>query len=124
MLGLVSGLLGAMPSGAEPADWSDLPYTAFLLAAGAGLGAAIGAAVGGVQALLMRAIADGMRVWITISALSTSVWYALALGAQIIAPQGNMLVAELIGEAGVVIAGIAYAVIMLQALANLRPKVS
>jgi len=123
MFGLLVGLVMAMPTeGTEPMDWSDLPFTAFVLVAFAGLGAAIGAAVGGVQALVLRQIAEGMGVWIKVSALSASVSSVLVLGAQIIAPQGNRLIEELIGEAAVVIAGIAAAVVMLYALANLRPK--
>ena len=64
-----------------------------------------------------------MGIWIKISALSTSVDFALQLGALVIAPQDRTLIAEAISEAAVVFAGLAAAVIMLHALAKLRPKI-
>jgi hypothetical protein len=120
--GPVTGLLGAMPAGGEPADWSDKFLTTFVFVAFAVLGAVVGAAVGGVQALVLRKVAEGTGVWIRISALSTSVLFTLVLGAQAIAPQGRALFTEVVSETALVLAGIATAVIMLHALANLRPK--
>jgi hypothetical protein len=117
------GMLGTIPGDPEPLTWSgDMLLATLLFVFFALAGALIGAIIGGLETLVLRKAATGMRVWIAVSALSTSVAATLMPASQPLAPPHAPLIAEVISEAALMLGGMLAAVIMFRALANLRPK--
>lgn len=106
----------------EPLDWSDIPVLAFLLCAFAVGGAVLGAAWGGLQTLVMRQAAVGMRLWILSSAAAVCIIAILIILVLTVAPADQGWEADLIAAAMIVACGTLAAVIMLPAVRRLRPR--
>jgi len=72
--GLVSGLTTLQPEGqSEPFDWDDTALLIFMFVMFAAGGALAGAVFAGLQALVLRPVAAGLRLWIVSSAAALGI---------------------------------------------------
>lgn len=82
----------------------------------------LGAAFGGLQALVLRPVAEGLRLWVVSSTVATSVWATTVLAGFLLFPLRQGLVDELTSTVLMIAAGLIGSVIMLPALRGLRPR--
>jgi hypothetical protein len=122
VVGPLLGLVMSQPSDGEPVDYSDGAMAAGVLTLVAIGAAFLGAAYGGLQSLILRGAAEGMRFWIWFSALSNSILLTATIAVQISSSQRGALTSEIIGEFGLILSGVAAAFVMLSALGHLKPR--
>jgi hypothetical protein len=82
----------------------------------------VGAAEGGLQALVMRPVAEGLRLWIVCSAIQTGLLATVLLFAVMVVSDQNSLRSELILNGLILVVGVVGAFIMLPAVRRLRPR--
>ncbi len=123
LAGLCLGWSSLEPSTeGEPMDWDDTGLLIFLFVLFAVGGGLLGAAFGGLQALVLRPVAEGLRLWVVSSAMAASILAAAVLAGFLLLPSRQGLVDELTSAGTMVMAGVIGSVIMLPALRGLRAK--
>jgi hypothetical protein len=120
VVGLVTAFAYRFPGQDDdlPLSGTELVGMFFVMIA---FGAALGAAVGGLQALVLRKFAGGLRTWIVCLSMAIAVCLPIVvLVSQVYGPKEgwpNEIVAEILG----VMATVACAAMMIPALRRLRP---
>ncbi len=122
--GLGYGLISLQPeSESESFDWNDTAFVVFTFAIFAVAGALAGATFASLQALVLRRVATGLRLWIASGAAALGIVTTLILIAVLtVIPSEQGLVPELVMASAFVMAGVAGAVVMIPAVQRLRPK--
>jgi len=105
-----------------PMNWDDSGFLILLFVFFAVGGGLLGATFGCLQALVLRPVAEGLRLWIASSAVAASVLATTVIAAFFLIPSRRWFVDELTGAGVIVVAGVIGCVIMLPALGQLRPR--
>ena len=122
VVGLGLGLIYTAPTD-EPDGWSDVGVLEGMLLVLLFVACAlVGAALGSLQALVLRRAAEGMRSWITISALATVAMGLVMIPALLSYPTDGTFVREAASQGVTFVGSMLAAFVMLPALRRLRPR--
>jgi len=121
IMGIALGLLMLEPDSDEPIDWAN-EESAVIASVLVLCGVLFGAALGGMQAAVLRRVADGTRFWITMSAAMMGIVTLVAIASLLLGPVKPTLASGALSSIVFTIIGTIAAAIMLPALRRLRPR--